>query len=192
MKLLLGKTMKYFMFLTCVFCSYAFAASNGGFKCELIKDKKVQKACVNDREAEEQKAKDAETQKAAIELEKNKAKEEEIRKADFVKNAKIFLARDFKDPMSAQFSDLRIKGVGNKVSSFDTLCGMVNAKNSYGGYVGFKPFSVQKLNDTFVSKEIIELPKETNDPKEADWNRKLAKISMSSWEQQCEGAVPYP
>ena len=39
-----------------------------------------------------------------------------------------------KDPSSAQFQGLELKA-GGKV-----LCGEINAKNSYGGYVGFRPF----------------------------------------------------
>ena len=37
------------------------------------------------------------------------------------------------DPESAQFSELRLTRDGS-------VCGLINAKNSFGGYVGFKPF----------------------------------------------------
>lgn len=40
-----------------------------------------------------------------------------------------------KDPASAQFKDIRIADVTGSV------CGQVNAKNSYGGYTGFKLFA---------------------------------------------------
>ncbi|WP_252108847.1 MULTISPECIES: hypothetical protein [unclassified Halomonas] len=50
------------------------------------------------------------------------------------------VSRDLKDPSSAQFRDIfgvqQLRG-GDRV----TVCGSVNAKNAYGGYVGYKPFS---------------------------------------------------
>lgn len=42
-----------------------------------------------------------------------------------------------KDPSSAQFRNLRLRS-GNTV-----LCGEVNSKNKFGGYVGFRPFVTQ-------------------------------------------------
>ena len=36
------------------------------------------------------------------------------------------------DPESAQFRNLELAG--------DAVCGEVNAKNGFGGYVGFQPF----------------------------------------------------
>lgn len=39
-----------------------------------------------------------------------------------------------KDPNSANFKDLQVLEGGR------ALCGLVNAKNSYGGYTGFKLF----------------------------------------------------
>lgn len=41
-----------------------------------------------------------------------------------------------KDPSSAQFKDVRIV----KVPEGKVVCGQVNAKNSYGGYAGYKYF----------------------------------------------------
>lgn len=52
--------------------------------------------------------------------------------------AKEIAARKLKDPSSAQFRDLRIAGTGDKAR----VCGEINGKNSYGGYVGFMKFSV--------------------------------------------------
>jgi len=42
-----------------------------------------------------------------------------------------------KDPDSAKFSDLKASITDNNAVS---VCGFVNAKNSYGGYVGKQPF----------------------------------------------------
>ncbi len=53
----------------------------------------------------------------------------------FVAEAKKRLTHDFKDPASAQYRDQFISEVAGTV-----LCGEVNAKNSYGAYVGFRRF----------------------------------------------------
>lgn len=47
--------------------------------------------------------------------------------------------KNFKDPSSAQFRWTPIK---DSAVEFDSqfYCGQVNAKNSYGAYVGFTPF----------------------------------------------------
>src|SRR4051794_20206182 len=43
------------------------------------------------------------------------------------------------DPLSAQFRNIR---VGKKeMRGLPTFCGEVNAKNRFGGYVGFMPFA---------------------------------------------------
>ena len=56
--------------------------------------------------------------------------------AQAMEKAKESIAKSLKDPGSAQFRDVSIKTFGaNKI-----VCGEVNGKNSYGGYVGFKRF----------------------------------------------------
>ena len=55
--------------------------------------------------------------------------------APFVARAKAQVTRQFKDPGSAQYRNLFISG-----KSLRVLCGEVNAKNSYGGYIGFNRF----------------------------------------------------
>lgn len=54
---------------------------------------------------------------------------------------KTILAKGFsqglKDPQSAQFRWLPWQHDGKSATVY---CGMVNAKNSYGGYTGFTPF----------------------------------------------------
>ena len=47
------------------------------------------------------------------------------------------IQRQLKDPESAQFRDVKV--VINTLNE-KAVCGEVNAKNSYGGYTGFKPF----------------------------------------------------
>ena len=50
--------------------------------------------------------------------------------------AKETTANGLKDPNSAQFRRLEVKNFrGNRI-----VCGEVNGKNAYGGYVGFKRF----------------------------------------------------
>ncbi|HEY8604728.1 hypothetical protein [Tsuneonella suprasediminis] len=53
-------------------------------------------------------------------------------------------AAELKDPSSAQFRHLT--RVGNLV------CGEINGKNSYGGYVGFEPFYVRDGKATLADK----------------------------------------
>jgi hypothetical protein len=53
----------------------------------------------------------------------------------FVQYAKTALSADFKDPSSAQYRGMFLSG-----EALPVLCGEVNAKNSYGAYVGFRRF----------------------------------------------------
>lgn len=72
-----------------------------------------------------------------------------------------------KDPDSAQFRNTRIvQGKGG-----DALCGEVNGKNSFGGYIGYQPFAVTEIkiegaqgnvilyneNDDFLIKKVTSL-----------------------------------
>jgi hypothetical protein len=52
--------------------------------------------------------------------------------ADEIEEAKAAITKRLKDPESARFSDIVVKG--------NNVCGLVNAKNSMGGYVGPRPF----------------------------------------------------
>lgn len=55
--------------------------------------------------------------------------------ADFVPIVRSALSGYLKDPASAQIEITNHKG--------DAVCGRYNAKNSYGGYVGFKFFTFE-------------------------------------------------
>lgn len=56
--------------------------------------------------------------------------------AQAIEQAKDAVAYDLKDPASVQFRNLRLRDFqGGKL-----LCGEINAKNSYGAYVGYAPF----------------------------------------------------
>ncbi|WP_412479917.1 hypothetical protein [Azonexus sp. IMCC34839] len=63
----------------------------------------------------------------------------------FVAKAKYQLTRDFKDPSSAQYRNAAVyKNSDGKIS----LCGEVNAKNSFGAYIGFVPFYADETSHT--------------------------------------------
>ena len=58
-----------------------------------------------------------------------------------VAQAKVALTYTFKDPGSAQYRNVGLyKSTTGKGG--DIVCGEVNAKNSYGAYVGFQRFAV--------------------------------------------------
>lgn len=69
--------------------------------------------------------------------------------ATFVAAAKSVLVRDFKDPNSAQFRDTYVSAMSDAAIA---LCGEVNAKNSYGAYIGFKKFLVIQINGEPISQ----------------------------------------
>jgi hypothetical protein len=58
----------------------------------------------------------------------------------FVTDAKRAITQNLKDPDSALFRDMFLS---NK--ELPTLCGEMNAKNSYGGYVGYKKFFYNRI-----------------------------------------------
>lgn len=63
----------------------------------------------------------------------------------FKEEAQERYVETLKDPDSAQFKDLYVIRSTHEdgKTKFAILCGKVNAKNSYGGYVGFKHFTVE-------------------------------------------------
>ena len=69
-----------------------------------------------------------------------------------IKNATEVIKNRMKDPESTQFRNLRIvtNTVGEKF-----VCGESNSKNSYGGYVGFKPFAYTKEDKVIFSYEDV-------------------------------------
>nr|WP_255483385.1 hypothetical protein [Cedecea sp. P7760] len=58
--------------------------------------------------------------------------------ANDIESAKSIISDAMKDPGSTQFKSVRT--VKNLLGD-SYVCGEVNSKNSYGGYVGFKPFA---------------------------------------------------
>ena len=70
------------------------------------------------------------------------------KQSDLEKNATEAVKRMMKDPESTQFRDLRT--INNKTGK-NAICGEVNSKNSYGGYVGFTPFSYSEEGVAIVN-----------------------------------------
>ena len=76
-----------------------------------------------------------------------------------IADAKAKIAMKMKDPESARFTDLVAVDNGKG----PTVCGWINAKNSYGGYVGYKPFFVMgkiaqvrdDASDSIINNHII-------------------------------------
>jgi hypothetical protein len=61
--------------------------------------------------------------------------------ADAIADMKAAAALKLKDPYSARFENLRDRTVPNlKGQPTRVICGFVNAKNSFGGYIGAQPF----------------------------------------------------
>jgi len=58
--------------------------------------------------------------------------------AQDLKRAKEEVASRTRDPSSVQFRDVRFE---SQVNGSKAVCGEMNAKNGYGGYVGFKNFA---------------------------------------------------
>lgn len=80
--------------------------------------------------------------KKAAELEATKESEDAQQRAYVlaeVDRFKAALTASFKDPGSAQFRNVVAYGRA-KPLYISYLCGQVNAKNSYGAYIGFKRF----------------------------------------------------
>lgn len=67
----------------------------------------------------------------------------EAKSKGFLESAKANVTRDFKDPRSAQFRGLFV----SRNDALLILCGEVNAKNSFGAYVGFRKFYAAALAD---------------------------------------------
>jgi hypothetical protein len=87
------------------------------------------------RQQAEKERLDAETAKQA-ERQTSAARAQERDQADaqLVLKLKTKVVSGLKDPDSAQFQSIQLN------SARSALCGQVNAKNSYGGYVGFRRF----------------------------------------------------
>ena len=92
-----------------------------------------------------------------VEADKKQAEDEEKLVKKKIKRFQDQLLTNLKDPDSAQFKNLRLsKGKGG-----EALCGEFNAKNSYGGYIGFRPFAVTEKKMADVDSTLV-VPLETD------------------------------
>jgi hypothetical protein len=66
-----------------------------------------------------------------------------------IEQAKVILATKLKDGASARF--LGVVHAPSKSGGAGIVCGWVNARNSFGGYVGYKPFVVS--GDTVMIRD---------------------------------------
>ncbi|MGE2346598.1 hypothetical protein [Enterobacter asburiae] len=77
--------------------------------------------------------------------------------ANDVDAAKSLIRDVMKDPESTQFKSVRT--VKNSLGE-NYVCGEVNSKNSYGGYVGFKPFAYKSgkyvIDGSYTSADDLE------------------------------------
>ena len=88
-----------------------------------------------------------------------------------IEKAKISVRRSLKDPESARFRDVHVGKETNR-----PVRGEVNAKNSFGGYIGFNKFFVDlKRNKVFF--ESVKL-KEIE-----DWNNAVREASKALGEE---------
>lgn len=67
-----------------------------------------------------------------------------------IEHAKRAVADSLKDPGSAQFKNVRLAPFGTG----KVVCGEVNAKNSYGGYVGYTRFVASTDSSTLASRSL--------------------------------------
>jgi hypothetical protein len=77
----------------------------------------------------------------------NARKEKEVETAK-IEALKTKVADGLSDPLSAQFRQLKYLADSN------SLCGEINAKNSLGGYAGFKKFGVSVDGDAVILNRI--------------------------------------
>lgn len=97
---------------------------------------------------------EAKNQEAQQQLERQKAESdekqlaEEQRKVDTIQTTrlKLLTTQPMKDPSSVQFQNTKLN------TAKTALCGQINAKNSFGGYVGFRDFITTEM-EVFIKPE---------------------------------------
>ncbi len=134
------KKITFILGIAALFTATVTAAAKPPFTCEQIKDKATRAGCIEDRMEKEKTAEADKMNALAAEREKAVAQEKANELESFVRKSKDALTKYYKDPSSAQFANLVVSEAPNL--GWRTFCGSVNAKNSYGGYVGFKMFYV--------------------------------------------------
>lgn len=124
----MNKFISPLLFLSAFF-QIGSAIAQSEFTCEKIKDKATRASCIESR----------------VEKEKINAEEVKVNDLDnFVRKSKESLIRNYLDPSAAQFTNLVV--VDDTKDKLRHLCGRVNGKNSYGGYIGALMFTVTWSN----------------------------------------------
>ncbi len=77
----------------------------------------------------------------------------------FIWNTKDYVRSRLKDASSAQFKNVFY----SKASGTHVVCGQVNSKNAYGGYVGYKYFVSGSPELTFFEDEVDDFAKIWNE-----------------------------
>lgn len=68
---------------------------------------------------------------------------------------RVAFAKKLKDSESARFQSVNLKQ--SKTNGMWSMCGHVNAKNSYGAYSGFEPFFASVIQNEGRPKTIVVL-----------------------------------
>jgi hypothetical protein len=107
---------------------------------------------------------------------------------EITKSLRNFLVTDFKDPSSPQFRNVVLRQSKDKVSFY--LCGEVNGKNSYGGYIGFRRFVVNYRTDGKLNTSSqVEQGGDTGEM--AAFDRQLFAIGWSKCSEESINDVVY-
>jgi hypothetical protein len=100
---------------------------------------------------------------------------------------KAAVAYHMKDPNSAQFRNLYV--ARNAVNGSELLCGEVNVKNGFGGYVGFTPFAAYEdgRKKGEFHADVYASPEKSGMSEEID--RMAEKLALMPIQFQCETPV---
>ncbi len=94
------------------------------------------------------------------------------------------------DPNSAQFRDVVVRKSaqeGKGTGHFYAVCGEINGKNSFGGYVGFRPFAVKVRDEDTDGKQI---PVKELEPEMASGNDFVLAFTAGELKKRlCSGDV---
>lgn len=111
-------------------------------------------------------------------------------KTDDYLRAQVTKHGELTDPASAMFRNVTY----SELSIWGKWCGEINAKNRFGGYVGWTPFSVTAYKNGKVNVLVLQLSDpslEGNTRKRnalAELNQGLAQVHAMG----CQGAQPAP
>lgn len=100
--------------------------------------------------------------------------------APAIKEAQSRVRAALKDPDSARFGEARLLPNG-------AVCGMVNAKNSYGGYSGSEMYGVSRTGEVLIASEE---PSGTDE--RLAWMNETQKLLDLCKDSEIDGETPVP